>query len=356
MEGIFLRDAVQEDAEFLFNLVNDSECRGNSFNPQKITRKERIDWFRGILLSGTQKQYILMDGIMPVGQGRMEASGETCRISYSIIPERRGCGYGKVLIKLLNNAAIKDFQECNHCFGEVLKENIASQKIFEELGYTVEERDQYFGYNKRIEYCKTDQEFIQKNQGGVLLLSNNRNSYTLCQWLREQGEQVYFYSGKLTEEQIIFLSPELVVSYNYSYLIPNKIIQLVKERIINLHISYLPWNKGSDPNFWSFIEDTPKGVTIHQLCEELDQGDILLQKEIFFNEKEETFRSTYELLNQEIVTMFIQHFQEIKNQTIIPYAQQGMGTYHRRKDFLDFMKGRTMDWSETIYDFKQRML
>ena len=66
-----------------------------------------------------------------------------------------------------------------------------------------------------------------------MLLSNNRNSYALCQWLREQGEQVYFYSGKLTEEQIIFISPELVVSYNYSYLIPNNMIQLVKERIIN---------------------------------------------------------------------------------------------------------------------------
>ena len=314
-----------------------------------------MDWFRGTLLSRTQKQYILMDGITPIGQGRLEASGETCRISYSIIPERRGCGYGKALIKLLNNAAVKDFQECNRCFGEVLKENIASQKIFEELGFTAEEREKFFWYNKRIEYCKIDQEFNQKIGGGGLLLSNNRNSYALCQWLREQGEQVYFYSGKLTEEQIIFISPELVVSYNYSYLIPNNMIQLVKERIINLHISYLPWNKGSDPNFWSFIEDTPKGVTIHQLSEKLDKGDILLQKELFFNEKEETFRSTYESLNREIVEMFTQHFQEIKKQTLIPYVQRGEGTYHRRKDMADFMNGKVMDWNETIYEFKQRV-
>lgn len=170
MEDIFLRYAVQEDAEFLFNLVNDCECRGNSFNPQKITWKEHMDWFRGILLSGTQKQYILMDGNTPVGQGRLEASGETCRISYSIIPERRGCGYGKALIKLLNNAAVKDFQECNRCFGEVLKENIASQKIFEELGYTVEERDKYFRFHKRIEYSKIDQEINKKIGGGGITI------------------------------------------------------------------------------------------------------------------------------------------------------------------------------------------
>lgn len=173
--------------------------------------------------------------------------------------------------------------------------------------------------------------------------------------MKEQGEQVYFYSGKLTEAQIIFLSPEMVVSYNYRYLIPKSIIQLVEEKIINLHISYLPWNKGSDPNFWSFIDNTPKGVTIHRLSVELDQSDILLQKELFFNEKEETFRSTYELLNQEIVAMFIEHFAELRNQALTPYMQQGAGTYHRRKELIDFMDGKDIDWNETIYDFKRRI-
>lgn len=156
MEDIFLRYAVQEDAEFLFNLANDRECRRNSLNSAKIAWNEHMDWFRKILLSGTQKQYILMDGLTPVGQGRLEASGETCRISYSIISERRGCGYGKILIKLLNNAAVKDFQECNSCFGEVLRENVASQKIFEELGFEAEEREKYFRYKKWIGYCKID--------------------------------------------------------------------------------------------------------------------------------------------------------------------------------------------------------
>lgn len=355
MEDIFLRYAVQEDAEFLFKLINDRECRRSSLNSGKINWNEHMDWFRKILLSGTQKQYILMDRETPVGQGRVEASGETCRISYSIISERRGCGYGKILVGLLNNAAVKDFRGCNSCFGEVLRENIASQKMFEELGFASEEQEKYFRYKKRIEYCEIEQEISKKN-GGVLLLSNNNNSYILYQWLKDQGERTYFYSGRLTEAQILFLSPKLVISYNYSYLIPKSIIRLVKGKIVNLHISYLPWNKGSDPNFWSFIDDTPKGVTIHQLSEGLDQGDILLQKELFFNEKEETFHSTYELLNREIVAMFTEHFQEIKSQTLIPYTQQGEGSYHKRKELIDFMDGKAIDWDEIIYDFKQRKL
>lgn len=354
MKDIFLRRAVQGDEEFLFQLVNDKKCRKNSLNSKEVTLEEHLNWFEEILSSETQKQYILMEKAKPIGQGRLESEGRRCRISYSIIPERRGCGYGKYLIQLLNNVAIKDFPECFSCFGEVLRENIASQKIFEELGYIAEERDNYFYYYKHIEYYKVNQDLIE-NRGGVLLLSNNNNSYILYQWLRDQGEQVCFYSGRLTEAQILFLAPKLVISYNYSYLIPESIIRLVKGRIINLHISYLPWNKGSDPNFWSFIDDTPKGVTIHQLSEGLDQGDILLQKKLFFNEKEETFRSTYELLNREIVAMFTEHFQEIKNQTLIPYAQEGVGSYHRKKDMADFMDGKVIDWNETIYEFKRRM-
>lgn len=33
-----------------------------------------------------------------------------------------------------------------------------------------------------------------------------------------------------------------------------------------------------------------------------------------------------------------------------------MEAYDRRKDMEDFMEGKAIDWDETIYDFKQRML
>lgn len=151
MEKIFLRQGMQEDMLFLFKLANDRECRNNSLKPHEITWEEHRKWFKEIILSKTQRQYILMDGVQPVGQGRLEVIGDFCRISYSIIPERRGKGYGKHLIELLNQTISKDFSNCTYCFGEVLKKNIASQKIFEELGYTAEERDDYFYYYKYID-------------------------------------------------------------------------------------------------------------------------------------------------------------------------------------------------------------
>lgn len=176
----------------------------------------------------------------------------------------------------------------------------------------------------------------------------------MYEWLKSQKEQVYFHSGEMSDEQILFLTPALVISYNYSFLIPENIISLVEDKIINLHISYLPWNKGSDPNFWSFIENTPKGVTIHRLSAELDQGAIILQKEIVFNEKAETFRSSYKKLNKTIVSLFQSCYWDIKEGKIISSTQVEGGSYHRKSDFVDFIKGKVIDWDETIEDFKQR--
>lgn len=72
-----------------------------------------------------------------------------------------------------------------------------------------------------------------------------------------------------------------MISYNYSFLVPENIIFIVTAKIINLHISLLPWKRGSDPNFWSFIENSPKGVTIRKLFAGLEQDSIILQKELF---------------------------------------------------------------------------
>jgi hypothetical protein len=150
MKKVFLRYATKDDAMFLFELVNDRECRKNSLNSKEITYEEHIQWLNAVLCSETRCQYILMEEEKSIGQGRLERIQDGCRISYSVIPQRRGCGYGKILLELLNNAILEDFQSCVYSYGEVLQKNIASQKIFEELGYKAEKLDTIFCYRKCV--------------------------------------------------------------------------------------------------------------------------------------------------------------------------------------------------------------
>lgn len=92
---------------------------------------------------------------------------------------------------------------------------------------------------------------------------------------------MYNITHRLTAEMVEQLAPSFVVSFNYRYLIPEEVLKLLPGKVINLHTSLLPYNRGSAPNFFSFLEDTPKGVTIHRVDSGLDTGDILCQKELF---------------------------------------------------------------------------
>jgi methionyl-tRNA formyltransferase len=68
---------------------------------------------------------------------------------------------------------------------------------------------------------------------------------------------------------------DFLASHGYRHIIKPSVLDRLPRRAVNLHISYLPWNRGADPNLWSFIENTPKGVSIHYLDAGVDTGDII---------------------------------------------------------------------------------
>lgn len=140
------------------------------------------------------------------------------------------------------------------------------------------------------------------------------------------------------------------------HIIGKNVIDLVPECIINLHISLLPWNKGADPNFWSFVGNTPKGVTIHRVSPEIDGGDILLQKEVTFDEKDETLKSSYSRLHNEIQKLFISNWDRIKKRQISEKAQKGDGSFHYSRETSAIKAALGQDlWTEPISLLKQKL-
>ncbi len=192
----------------------------------------------------------------------------------------------------------------------------------------------------------------------VLFLTNNPLSTELYRWLREREKEVFLYEGRVTADMVRTLRVEFLVSYNYRYLIPPEVTGMFSEpRIVNLHISLLPWNRGAYPNVWSFVDDTPKGVTIHVVDEGIDTGDILLQKEVFLKEGEHTLRSSYELLHREIQKLFKENWDLIRNLRIEPRPQEGRGTFHTKEEFRRRIKPLIEDkgWDIPVIEFKERV-
>jgi len=188
----------------------------------------------------------------------------------------------------------------------------------------------------------------------ILFLGGNL-SKELVEWLINQGEDITYTEKKIDFDFILQSKPEMIISYNYRYIIIKKIIEFVKRRAINLHISYLPWNKGAYPNVWSFLEDSPKGVTIHIIDEGIDTGPILVQKEVYMDENIETLKSSYGKLHNEIQELFKRNWNNIKNNKLKLMPQDSRGSFHYIKDFekiehLISDKG----WDTPIKEFKNR--
>ena len=154
----------------------------------------------------------------------------------------------------------------------------------------------------------------------------------LLKWLISVEGFVMQTSEKITTELIHSNNINFIVSYGYRHILGKDILDLLPDRAINLHISYLPFNRGTDPNFWSFVENTPKGVTIHYLDEGIDTGDVIVQERVEFDTKQETLATSYEKLQLTMQDLFKQNWQDIKTIKCKRQKQVGKGTSHKVKD------------------------
>lgn len=352
MEDCNLREATWEDRDLLYEWRNDAAVRSASFRSQEVSVAEYEAWLKKKLADPASSIYILEVKGKPMGQVRLDRQDKKAFIPYDVSAPFRGQGYGKLLLTLVEQEAAK---ESLVLVGQVKKDNIASQVIFQSLGYEESEQSDCFEYRKTAADVLLRKTCVSR--GGVLLLTNNRNAIPLFHWL-EDCVITQIYSGVVTLDMLRGCRPSLIVSYNYTYIIPEDIIDFMDGNLVNLHISYLPWNRGAYPNLWSFLENTPKGVTIHRLEKGLDTGAVITQKEMFFDETVETLASSHRKLNEEIVKLFRKHWAEIYGRTYQAIPQKGKGSYHSLKDMKDLLRSRkieNIDWNMTIADFKRLM-
>lgn len=131
MREIILRQAKPEDMMLLYRWVNDPLVRTNSFQSRPITLEEHQRWFRAALDDPNVSIYILMSDEKPIGQVRLNRENGIQLIDYSIDPKYRGQGFGAEILSIIE-------QHCDRnlpLVGKVRLNNVASQRIFQKLGY-----------------------------------------------------------------------------------------------------------------------------------------------------------------------------------------------------------------------------
>ena len=130
-------------------------------------------------------------------------------------------------------------------------------------------------------------------------------------------------SNLMVEEfinQIKGLKPDLIIVVAFRKL-PIEIFNIPRHGTINLHASLLPNYRGAAPINWCLINGEIKtGVTTFYINEKIDQGDILLQKEIMIK-NEDDFGSLYNKLSEVGAELVVKTVEGIFNNSLKPIKQ-----------------------------------
>ena len=177
----------------------------------------------------------------------------------------------------------------------------------------------------------------------IIFLGYTSTETRLINELEKRKCVVHAYNKKISINEVF--NSNLIISFGYRYILDSEFINNCGCPIVNLHISYLPFNRGAHPNFWSFYDDTPSGVSIHLIDEGIDSGPILFQKKIEFT-NEVTFLETYKTLFFELENLFIYNIEEIIQRKWTERKQINKGTFHSVKDLPKDFKG----WESSIND------
>lgn len=215
----------------------------------------------------------------------------------------------------------------------------------------------------------------------VFLMVNDWVGYQVAAYLKENNERIvgvavhppetrrytedilhvldlsprYVFDAKLIHsaaslEAIRALRPDVIITAYWGYLLKPVLFTLPSRGSINLHGSFLPFNRGKNPNVWPIIEGTPAGATLHYIDAGIDSGDIISQRQVPVVPID-TAKTLYDKIVHTMVELFKETWPAIRTgQAGRTPQDSSAATFHLAKDF-----GR-LDWIDLDKTYTAREL
>ena len=128
---------------------------------------------------------------------------------------------------------------------------------------------------------------------------------------------------KLIEE----MAPDFIFSFYYRNMIPKRILDIAGVAALNLHGSLLPKFRGRAPVNWVLVAgESETGVTLHEMVEKPDAGDIVAQKrvEIAF---EDDVNTLYAKMTDAARQLMKETLPKLADGTFVRIPQTGTSSY-----------------------------
>lgn len=205
-----------------------------------------------------------------------------------------------------------------------------------------------------------------KPQGRKMILTPTQTKV----WAEDNSVE-YVEPEKLKDESFIKKISEydLFIVASYGKIIPKMIIDLPKYKVLNIHPSLLPKYRGPSPLQEQILNDEKEiGVSIMLIDEQVDHGDIIVQKKvetkdwpIGFNLLQETLAKEGAKLLSEIISDWVKNKIESKEQnhdeaTFTKKVEKIDGLLDLSSDpYKNYLKFLAFEeWPKTYFEIEKR--
>lgn len=151
-------------------------------------------------------------------------------------------------------------------------------------------------------------------------------------------------------EALRALGADIFVVAAFGQILPKEILTMPKYGCVNIHASLLPKYRGAAPIQWAVINgEKESGVTIQQMGEGIDTGDILIKRAIPLEPKE-TGESLYDKLSKLGAELIVEVLPEIEAGKVIPEKQDEAQSTHVGK--ITKALGQ-IDWNKSAAELER---
>ena len=164
--------------------------------------------------------------------------------------------------------------------------------------------------------------------------------------------QVKTLRSEEAEKEFLAIGAEICVVASYGLILPPYVLHAPKYGCVNLHASLLPRHRGAAPiNRAVEAGDEKTGVTLMQMDEGLDTGDILWQKEIPITKKT-TAGDVFDALALLAAEMIPEAILKIEKGEFTPEKQNdALSTYAAKITAED----QKIDWSKSAEEIDRKI-
>ena len=187
----------------------------------------------------------------------------------------------------------------------------------------------------------------------IIIFGYDRKSTKITNYIKNKKKFIFVFKKKINNIKNL-KKFDLIALYGYRKIVNNKFIKKYNNKLVNLHISYLPYNRGAYPNYWSWVNKTPHGITIHRVSTKVDGGDIIFQKKIKIPIKNMTFQKSYKILRLEMDRFFSNKISKIIDHNFKLKKQKKIkNNFHKKKDLPKIMK---KNWDVSIKKYLNKII